>query len=249
MSRFDDVYTEDYLEELVKAVYRVAPIVYDLKAGSIKHLESKEDFVQEAAVHITNLFNTRYIHPLDEEKGSIDNLVSSLLSGIYLVQKWTLLDRDGFKDVFELDLRDLGDMDSGEAYKPGSYNYMVVKDPNLNADELHNIKVGKHILEEIIEETLSDAVIEGRKYTYTGFSKEYREFVLSEHNIMKHILLGYNMKEIVSLFGLNDSTEDRGQANFIRKIITETLSKVKKQVAKLNAEKHNLVESYVNNTN
>lgn len=228
---FDDIYTEAYLEALLQATLRVAPIIYKTKGHRLWGLEELDDFVQEALMHINNLFRQRYIKPLDPTKGTVDNLVSSLLSGTFLWNQQNGVLRDKYHDNLRITFENLSqDSKNSLGQLPGELLESLENTPHENYEMERRNKE----LQELIN-TLSKSPVASYKHTYRGYSKELGPITLTEYNIATLMLLGYSTQDIVEIFGLNNSKQKVAQANVVRQVIRRTLNNLKK-----NAVQHNL---------
>lgn len=231
-------YTEDYRNQLLEATLRVAPIVYKTKARNIWHLEDLDDFVQEALIHINKLFDTKYINLVDDSLGTIDNLVSSLLSGTFVMNRYNILTRDKYhsSQMLRLDNNEVGDSSGvwdGTTFIPitaGEYSDSLT--PGQQYDKDSKMLWGKDTLHNIMLKVLSVEPIKARRYNYAGYTKELGAITLSEYDVVQLLLLGFDTQGIIKLFGFN-TPETMSPANTVRRVVRQALNKLYSAVDKL----------------
>lgn len=229
------------LEFLLEVTLREAPKVYRIRGSRIWNLETEEDYVQEALMHISSLYERGYFDSYDETKGSIYNLVNTLLTGTFNLNRFNVNIRDRFKDVLRLEIDDL-ELGAHTKEIVEGLDAQLVEKP-LSPEEMWEVVLGQGLLEVVMDEVLDKSPPETRKYKYLGESREYGEFELSEYNLVLYKLRGFDIAQIVGFFNpINVSQE-----NFIRRVGQRAETKLVEALKTLDKDSRKAIIKYLEN--
>lgn len=228
---FDEVYTEKYLEDLIEAGYEIAPALYNRNYWRPEMGMTLEDYKQEVAMELTDLFSTRFITPPIENytKTNLKTYIYSILVGFFnlrLIKRYH--DNTLSKHTVSVDKYDL--MSTGDGTLEGSSTFsrenMLGADRDYTPEELYLIQEGKALMDKILD-TLSIVVPKSR-FDFTD--KDGVE--LTDNLVGKLILEGHIQSSVVDRFK-GDAEVGNSKAVLIRRRYVRVENHIKEEIQAL----------------
>lgn len=203
VNMFEAVHTE---EDIANAVYRVAPKVYYKNRGRFDRSYEKDDFVQDAYMHIQKLFDTGYIQP---DRENIDGIIYSLLNSHFVLNKISSQSKDANRFSWSPQMSPSEDHSSRLILNP--YDKTAsgqIADKNMeNPEEAHDREEleehGKMIIDTIID-NMSFQSYTAKKHSYSGHDEILGDIELSEANLAKLYFMGYSLQAVLEVFGFGE---------------------------------------------
>lgn len=231
---FTNGYTQEYLDDLIEATYRVAPKVYKKYTWDARFQYTVDDYAQEAAMYIFDLFKQQYIN-LPNNIGKIDNLVYSLLDKHWTFNKYTSLRTSGNHEVSRLHVEDIDD----SGFQALGVYLDSVSDDTDNQEDRLAIKIGKDILNDLINNTFSYTPYRNAKHTY-----EYKGQRLTEKMLAELVLSGKSPNAIVELIGYS-SKDNTPPTVMLRRRYKTIIDKTAEAIKKLSLGDRKYIERYL----
>lgn len=201
-------------ETIVDAAYRVAPKVYYTKNWKNTNYDL-DDFVQDAAMYILELYNDRYF-PLDRE--NIDGMIYKMLKTFSFNKNRSLQNKAS--KTFSINSTDSDDKPSATTFLPAD---------TLDPSQEEALDYAKELLEEIVENDMKDQPFMTRKHTYRGKLDTWGDtgFELSEQNIAKLLLSGYGSTDIMNIYdSFADNIGASSKATYVYKKVNHVIDKL-----------------------
>lgn len=243
----DDSVIKHTDEDIADAVYRVAPKIYYKFRGRFDRSYEKDDFVQDAYLHIKNLFDTGYIKP---DRENIDGIIYSLLSSHFALNKIVNQKKDAERLSWDYQAssgEDGGvytskiDMYNKKVYGPRPDEKGLNPEQASKIDEL--VEHGKLIAEEIID-NMSFTEYSTKKHKYSGYSEEFGELKLSESVLAKLYLCGYTLQAVLEMFGFGIG-DRHSQSSYITHKYQDVRNKVNDIIYSLDKYDKEALGAYV----
>lgn len=220
--------------KIIKTAYEMSEKIYRMKSLSMKNLGVEiEDFQQDAALYILNLYRKDYMY-LDKDRDA-RGMVFKMLSQYS-------------QNYFRKYLRNKG-KHAGSLNNSVNKNVekleLISREEQLNPEDWSVINLekirGEKLLKEIIEQ-LNILPFKTRKHEYIG--KENKK--LSEYNLAKMIISGYTMKDILKEYNVyTPNTGTSSKAVFVNKKVHEVSDKLKSIVNKLDENDREAITYFV----
>lgn len=229
---FDEVYTEKYLEDLIEAGYEIAPALYNRNYWRPEMGMTLEDYRQEVAMELTDLFNTRFITPPIENytKTNLKTYIYGILVGFFnlrLIKRYH--DNTLSKHTVSIDKYDsmnAGDGAPGDAGSAFSKESLLGVDRDYTPEELYLIQEGKALMDKILD-TLSVVVPKSR---FDFIDKDGVE--LTDNLVGKLILEGHIQSSVVDRFK-GDAEVGNSKAVLIRRRYARVENHIKEEIQAL----------------
>lgn len=229
-------------EEIANSVYKVAPLVYRRKDWSFTDYP-EDDFIQDAAMHMIRLNEEGYFDNNKSGVENLDGLTYKLLSGHFVLNAQKLRYKDGAISYISTDQ----DSEDFGISKSKEYNAEIADVTTQSPDKIEadkeKIALGKALFEEILD-TFSVVPYTTRKHTYKGHEKTLGDIELSEYNIGLLLSMGYNLGEILAVYGF-EGKERHSQTSYISHKVQDTMNKLREILSELKQEDKNAIEAYI----
>lgn len=221
--RFDEVYTQEYLNDLIEATYEIALSVYKKYSWNDNTVYSLDDYKQDAAMEILRLFDSRFITPPREgyTQTNLKTYVYSILDKFFTINLINTFKSKRFSMTIPLEYIQ---MKMGEeADKLDLMSLLAANDPELvdnqlTPDDFDNILRGRDAIERLLENEFS-VLPYNTSHTY----ETDLGYPLSELNIARYILLNYTPNNVVEEY---QSTDNLSKSHYIRKQYTNVFTKL-----------------------
>ena len=231
-------WTED---ELVSAVYNVAPIIYNSKtrAGVWDNTSyTEEDFTQEAALYALGLFRKNYFNT---DYDILEPIVYRMLNS-HFVWNVSRRERREYKRNEPSLNRKYSNSDREYLDSEVDYNTRSVSDKAIYDED---IEEGKKIVDEIIE-LLDFKPYRTRKHTYIGNDEELGQIELTEKNIALLLLRGNSARDIIRIYGKEvDNIGASSEASFVSHKIKDTINNMAFIINNLDEDERDSVKTYL----
>lgn len=225
-------------EQLIEATYEVARKVYYSKTWSNTNY-TVDDFEQDAVMHILDLYHKNYFEVEDSQ--NIKGLIYTLLSNHFVKNTYKSVKRD----QQNLSLQDVGSEESDMSGVVGKTFYnrqgSDIEDPSEIVASEESILLGKYIIEDVIKK-LNFLPPVSRSHSYKGREKTLGAINLSERNIAKLLLLGYNLHEIYEIYGQKTLS---GATGFISRLVKSVMEDLKEYIDLLDEIEKKAVTDYI----
>lgn len=245
-ARFDEEYTEEYLDELIAATYEVAPKVYRKYNWDDRFMYTVEDYTQDAVMEIIRLFDKRYIHLPDPTK-KITNLVYTLLDKHFTFNKYKQLKQTNKQGEFYLS----GNEDNNSEYQATGTTLLdqsMMSSDVLTPEDLEDIKYGHDILVHVVDNNLSNKDVRSRTHEYKGYHELLGDITLNDRNLGRLIIEGLTPNDVVEVFGI-DPVDNTSAPSLIRKRYRIAMQQLSRAVSDLDRDDLELVEKYLESIN
>lgn len=230
-SKEDSIWDED---SVVGVVYNVAPRVYYRKRWP--QLYTIDDFVQESAMYILDLYRKNYF-PTDQD--NIDPIIYRLLDGFFIINKYQRIKKEGYGKIYLDRYFKHGNHDSSSDQSA----LQLAVDNNYDERD-SRVAIGLELAEELIDR-MDFQPYKTRKYKYVGYLNG-ETLALSEKNLAKLILMGMTMHDILDVYGndvSNISTSTK--ATYIFHRVKITIDRMKEVIAGISEGAESKFAEYV----
>lgn len=209
---YDNVYTEQYLNDLIEATYEVAFSVYIKYTWGPRTLITFDDYRQEAAMEVVRLFKSRFITPPKENytKTNLKTYIYSILDKYFTINLINTEVRRTYHKVAADELDTNNFVDSNHA----------------NPDKEDNYIRGAEELNSLMSLNLTKEPYNTRKHKY--IDSDGTE--LSEYLMAQHILAGDRIIDVLEKYSDNDNS--RVKYNQITRWYNESIDKLTELITK-----------------
>jgi len=221
-------------ELIVSAAYEMSEKFYAINGKRMRVLNiDKDDFMQDSVMYILKIYRNGYMH-LDEDRnprGMIFNMLR-----LFAYNYTSAKNKDRFRESVSLE-------------KPtdeyGNTPLDLIKeesmmDPEQYTTVIYESKRAEKILKNIIE-NLDVTPFKTVTHLYVGKSG----ISLSEYNIGRLILKGYNVEKILKEYEvLPNKSEQDSRYVYVKRKINQVSNKLKKAFNKLNEDDKKAIEIY-----
>lgn len=235
--KFDKVYTEKYLNDLIEATYEIAPAVYYKYTWKPQWGITLDDYKQEAAVEVVKLFKNRFITPPKDNytNTNLKTYIFSILNKYFTINLINVKSRETYDKVLHFESLVI-DNESVESVM----DRLMGNDYQAETPEtFYEILEGKQTLESIIDQ-LSLTPYATYKYKYVsedGLS-------LNETNLAKLITTGHTPNDIIRIFA-KDAKYRSAQASYLRKKYKEVFDKLSTKISALDVSSKKMISKYL----
>jgi hypothetical protein len=187
-----------------------------------------------------DLYNRNY---LDTTLTNIRPLIYRMLNGHFVFNMYKKQKRS--RDELSLNKSASPTISSDSSHDSEFLDF--IHDTDYNPEELINISSGEEIVKTIID-NLSFIPYSTRIYTYTGVTEEGNEIQLTESNLAKLILSGYDLHKILQMFNVDVANiGTSAQASYIAHKVKAVIMKLSKEINELSDDMLASVKLFLNN--